>query len=58
VKKQLTPSQVDAASGGIKSPYSKPRLETYGDLKEITQTVANRTRADGGTPVNASNRTN
>ena len=31
-KRQITPT------GSAKKPYSRPRLEVYGDLREITQT--------------------
>jgi len=32
----------------IKKPYSRPRLEVYGNLREITQAVGKTGKADGG----------
>jgi hypothetical protein len=43
-----SPSELPAQTG--KKPYKAPRLETYGDLRKITRTVANHGLADGGTP--------
>jgi hypothetical protein len=33
-----------------KKSYSTPRLEVYGDLRKLTNTVANKGSADGGMP--------
>jgi hypothetical protein len=35
---------------GAKKPYSTPRLEVYGDLRKITNTVGNKGSPDGGMP--------
>ncbi len=32
---------------GDKKPYSRPRLTTYGDVRAITQSVANNGNYDG-----------
>ena len=32
-----------------KKTYIEPRLEVYGDLREVTQAVKNQGNADGGT---------
>jgi hypothetical protein len=34
--------------GPTKKPYSKPRLEVYGTLRDIAQAVGNAGNADGG----------
>ena len=31
-----------------KKPYEPPRLDVYGDIRKITQTVSNTGNADGG----------
>lgn len=33
-----------------KKPYKPPKLEVYGDLRKITNTVNNRGSVDGGAP--------
>jgi hypothetical protein len=36
-------------TGSIKKPYSRPRLEVYGNLREITKAVGTTsTKSDGG----------
>jgi hypothetical protein len=45
VAKQEIPN--DGSSPG-KKPYTGPRLEVYGDLRGITQTVGKKGTLDGG----------
>ena len=33
-----------------RKPYSKPQLQIYGNLREITNTLDGTTGGDGGTP--------
>jgi hypothetical protein len=35
-------------TGSAKKPYSRPRLEVYGNLREITQAIGKTGKADGG----------
>lgn len=37
----------EAAPSTIKRPYAKPQLKTYGELREITTTVALLSNPDG-----------
>ncbi len=42
--------QPDAGKDSVKKPYTKPQVQIYGDLREITQTIAaSKNTADGGT---------
>jgi hypothetical protein len=33
-----------------KKPYQPPKLEVYGDLRKLTNTVSNHGNPDGGSP--------
>ena len=35
-------------TGSIKKPYSRPQLEVYGNLREITQSAGKTGKSDGG----------
>jgi hypothetical protein len=41
-KREIKPTE------SIKKLYSRPRLEVYGDLREITQAVGKNGKTDGG----------
>ena len=43
-----TTSPAARNSGAPKKPYESPRLEVYGDIGKITQTVGSSGHADGG----------
>jgi hypothetical protein len=35
-------------SAGVRKPYSKPHVQIYGDLRELTNTIGNQGAIDGG----------
>ena len=37
----------DGPKGGERKPYSTPKLQTYGDLRNITQSIAAGPNPDG-----------
>jgi hypothetical protein len=41
-KREVKPTE------STKKPYSRPRLEVYGNLREITQTAGKTGKSDGG----------
>lgn len=43
-KREIKPTE------STKKPYSRPRLEVYGNLREITQTVGNTGKVDNPNP--------
>ena len=45
-KREMKPTE------SIKKLYSRPRLEVYGNLREITQTAGKNGKTDGGTNPN------
>jgi hypothetical protein len=40
------------STAGLK-PFKRPRLQVYGDLKDITKAKSNMGTRDGGTPPNS-----
>ena len=40
----------EVSDGAGKKPYKPPKLEVYGDLRKITNTVSNHGNSDGGSP--------
>ena len=42
-----SPKKSFDAHSGAKKPYSKPKLEIYGDIASITQTIAGSGKSDG-----------
>ena len=43
------PSQNEPNAEKTKKPFHRPKLVTYGNIREITQTVGNAGMLDGGT---------
>lgn len=43
------PSQKNCGTEKTKKPYHRPKLITYGNIREITQSVGNAGMLDGGT---------
>ena len=46
------PPDLGQASQAKKKPYETPRLETFGDVARITQSVGKTGNSDGGTVKN------
>jgi hypothetical protein len=48
---------VEAGNAGGKKPYSKPKLQVYGDLNTLTRAVHRNTKQDGGDGTHTSDNT-
>ena len=47
---------IDTRDVASRKPYSKPQMQIYGNLQEITNTLGDKTGGDGGTPNNNATR--